>query len=428
MKDINLSLNNFDDHLCQKFPVAEPSAPPLPASNEYSQNLHSNNQKNTYNGTSTFQSSNYPSTLTPPPNAVDDEPEPSAPPLELLDKVTGYEYASFDIVDVPPPSIPVMLNDDENLDRTHLPSEPKLTEKEARQALHKYVSRHCCYGKSVAQDMSITKIVHSCAFHYTLESFTEKRQTSWAFEPYTGDPISSISSGTPTLPWNLPASPPAPFQNSNTKIEVPHTAVVKTCHTCGGVGRKRCFTCSGNGWEYCYSCHGDGRRSSFQGESERCFQCHGTGRRRCWKCNGDGMSACKCCTGTGQIKCFIQLHITWTNHMDEHIVDRASVPDEKLKNVSGQIVLSEEHPKLRPIDHFPDTTINMASLQLIQQHSTAFIAEKLLMQRHEVRIIPISTVFYRWKNFESSFNIYGFEHKVYAPDYPQTCCCGCTVL
>ncbi|GFT40442.1 hypothetical protein TNCV_1646401 [Trichonephila clavipes] len=34
--------------------------------------------------------------ITPPPDAVDDEPEPSAPPLELMDKVRGYESASFE--------------------------------------------------------------------------------------------------------------------------------------------------------------------------------------------------------------------------------------------------------------------------------------------------------------------------------------------
>ncbi|GFS44358.1 hypothetical protein TNIN_178651 [Trichonephila inaurata madagascariensis] len=34
--------------------------------------------------------------VTPPPDAVDDEPEPSAPPLELMDKVRGYESASFE--------------------------------------------------------------------------------------------------------------------------------------------------------------------------------------------------------------------------------------------------------------------------------------------------------------------------------------------
>ncbi|GBO36292.1 hypothetical protein AVEN_164245-1 [Araneus ventricosus] len=34
--------------------------------------------------------------VTPPPDAVDDEPEPSAPPLEFMDKVRGYESASFE--------------------------------------------------------------------------------------------------------------------------------------------------------------------------------------------------------------------------------------------------------------------------------------------------------------------------------------------
>jgi hypothetical protein len=35
---------------------------------------------------------------------------------------------------------------------------------------------------------------------------------------------------------------------------------------------------------------------------------------------------------------------------------------------------------------------------------------------------------YRWKDDESDFIVYGFEKKVYAPNYPQQFCCGCSVL
>ncbi|XP_022254618.1 protein SSUH2 homolog isoform X2 [Limulus polyphemus] len=366
--------------------------------------------------------------VTPPPDAVDDEPEPSAPPLELMDKVSGYEYVSFEVVEVPPPVAFFDENGENEPERAPPPSSPQLTEQEARQALLKHVTTRCCYGKGAARDMAITKIDHSCAFHYTLETFTEKRQTAWAFEPYFGGTVDNPSTDHPPGPWDIAATPSSSFTGSITQIEVPHTASIKTCHICGGVGRKRCFTCSGNGYEQCYSCHGDGYKNTLDGEHERCFRCHGTGRRRCWKCNGDGLALCKGCSGTGQIKCFIRLIVTWTNHIDEHVVEHSAVPDEKIKSGSGQVVFEEEDEKLWPVNHFPDTTINMASFQLVQKHATAFSAERILRQRHRVRIIPVATVHYQWKNHSNTYSVFGFEKKIHAPKYPQTCCCGCTLF
>lgn len=125
---------------------------------------------------------------------------------------------------------------------------------------------------------------------------------SWAFEPYTGQFIpfpfknkifrltycsmhsggfvDGPSEGIPPAPWQVVTLPASNFQNTSSEIEVPHTASVKMCHACGGVGRKRCFTCSGNGWEYCNSCQGDGQKNTLQGQVDRCFQCHGTGRKK----------------------------------------------------------------------------------------------------------------------------------------------------
>jgi hypothetical protein len=34
---------------------------------------------------------------------------------------------------------------------------------------------------------------------------------------------------------------------------------------------------------------------------------------------------------------------------------------------------------------------------------------------------------YKWKGEDDNFIVYGFEKKVYAPNYPQKCCCGCNV-
>ncbi|XP_064472971.1 protein SSUH2 homolog isoform X1 [Ornithodoros turicata] len=358
--------------------------------------------------------------------AMDDEP--SAPPLELMDKVGGYEEASFDAVDVPPPYDTTTPEPDQGPKREPLPSTPQVTEQEARQALIKRVSAECCYGKACAKDMAITKIEHTSAFHYTLETFTEKRQTSWCFEPYNGGPVDGPLEGTAPGPWDVSVPTPVSFQSHVASVEVPHTASVKTCHTCGGVGRKRCATCSGNGYEQCNYCQGDGHKRGLSGDNDRCFQCHGMGRKRCWKCNGDGIASCRACSGTGQIKCYIKLTVIWSNRVDDHVVEHSFVPDDQIKFVSGQLVFEEQNARIWPINHFPDTTVNMASVQLVQKHASAFKSEKIVMQRQRVRVIPVSTVHYEWKSTTGNFSVFGYERKVYAPDYPQTCCCGCSIL
>jgi hypothetical protein len=81
-----------------------------------------------------------------------------------------------------------------------------------------------------------------------LETFSERRQMCWAFEPYLGGPIDSHTSIDATNLWYIEAKPTANFQNQVSQMEVPNTATLRMCHLCGGVGRKRCLTCTGNGY------------------------------------------------------------------------------------------------------------------------------------------------------------------------------------
>ncbi|CAG2101339.1 unnamed protein product, partial [Medioppia subpectinata] len=71
------------------------------------------------------------------------------------------------VVDIPPPSLPPLLRPEDEETTRSLPSSTEISESEARQALVKYISTRCCYGKGVAKDMSIIKIEHMCAFHLT---------------------------------------------------------------------------------------------------------------------------------------------------------------------------------------------------------------------------------------------------------------------
>ncbi|KAG8184818.1 hypothetical protein JTE90_004916 [Oedothorax gibbosus] len=369
--------------------------------------------------------------VTPPPDAIDDDLEPSAPPLELMDKVRGYESASFEAIAIPPPLLTSPQKPEGENPRSPLPSIPHLTEKQARDALIKQISSHCCYGTGAARDMAITEIKHSLAFHYTLETFTEKRTTCWAYEPYTGGAIGKSKTGEAPFAWDVPAKPPTYFKNHASELEVPFTASVKICHVCGGVGRKRCNTCSGKGWSSCFHCHGAGVNPvAIRTEAKECLHCTGSGQRKCWKCNGDGMAVCKACSGTGQIKCFIRLTIKWTNHMDDHVVDQVgSLSDDKIRSATGEVVCQEEDISLLPLTHFPDTTVSMASAQLLQKHENEVPDEKVLKQRHQVSIVPVTALSYKWRNREGQFHVYGYEQRVYAPKYPQKCfCCCCVIL
>ncbi|XP_052285249.1 protein SSUH2 homolog [Dreissena polymorpha] len=369
------------------------------------------------------------------PNAV--PTAPSAPPLEKMDSVVGYSNIGFDGAMLQPPS----YEESSLMCLYHTFTKgsfsalfvclPRIDEHEARQALLQHVAENCCYGKGAATELTLNDLIASSAFHYTLETFGEARSTAWAYEPNTGQVIDGPHNGPAPGPWDIQATPPAVFQDQKTFIEVPHTASVKPCHNCLAMGRIRCHRCFGRGRVRCTWCNGNGHKTEYRNgkhERERCHWCHGHGRRSCDTCHGYGMVTCSGCQGHCNLKCYIRLTIIWTNHIEDHIVERTMLPDHLIRTVSGQVAFSETQPRVWPVNHFPDGEINNASNRLVAQHASAFPSERILMQRHQVRIIPVTQALYKWKGADSDFFVYGFEKKVYAPNYPQQCCCGCSIL
>ncbi|XP_070556177.1 protein SSUH2 homolog [Ptychodera flava] len=101
------------------------------------------------------------------------------------------------------------------------------------------------------------------------------------------------------------------FHANVTHVEVPHTASVKPCHDCVGLGRKRCNHCYGIGRKRCAPCNGSGRQMHQGGQ---CPFCLGLGRNRCSSCNGHGHVICRTCNGGCELKVF---------HKIDHRVDSA---------------------------------------------------------------------------------------------------------
>ncbi|KAK7089620.1 protein SSUH2 homolog [Littorina saxatilis] len=316
--------------------------------------------------------------------------------------------------------------------RQQLNHAPIVTAEDARDALLSHVSQHSCYGDTTAKEMTIHDLKSSSTFHYILETFTETRSTAWVSKPYKGQPIDRPNNGPAINPLDIPVNTPVMFLPGKINLEVPHTAVMKSCHKCFGRGHEQCDRCHGKGGEWCKRCNGSGSET-YEEFGERklrdCLSCSKTGRQKCSPCKDSGRTKCDVCCGCGSLKCFTKLTVVWRNHKNEHVVQKTPLPHGLAKTVMGQVAFKEQNPRVAPINHFPDQQVKKVSTTLINKHARDFPSEKILMQRQEVRMVPVTQVFCSWKDQDhSSFIVYGFEHKVYAPDYPQQCCCGCVIL
>ncbi|XP_059150494.1 protein SSUH2 homolog [Physella acuta] len=352
----------------------------------------------------------------------------SVPPLEQMDKIPGYAAVGFDEgMFLAPPSQQPRLDEaspqQDQRPRSTFNYTP-LTREQAREAIIHYAADHCCYGNNPAVKMEFTNMASTSSFHYTLETFGESRSTKWTSHPYLGEGL--VVTGPPPGPWDVMVAPPVMFQKNKKKIEVPNTASVKPCHNCNGRGNKSCGFCQSSGRRKCLTCNGTGRSRMDAGPSQ-CMSCQG-GWTKCYSCNGAGHNVCTKCEGRGNLRWYIQLTVQWTNHTDHHVIERTALPNSLITRVTGLVAFEESLPRVSPVSHFLETEINTASHALVNKHACSFPTERILMQRHVVQIVPVTEVSFTYEDMMSSFFVYGNEHKVYAPNYPEQCCCGCSVL
>ena len=117
-------------------------------------------------------------------------------------------------------------------------------------------------------------------------------------------------------------------------------------------------------------------------------------------------------------------------HTAEHIVEHLDLPQELVRDVSGQVAFEEESPRVKPVEAFGDAEkgIKEASTRLVTDHLNSFADQKVLRQRHQVRIVPVTRVSYEWKGKLHQYYVYGYENRGHMPKYPQKCCWGCQIL
>lgn len=125
-----------------------------------------------------------------------------------------------------------------------------------------------------------------------------------------------------------------------------------------------------------------------------------------------GKVSCATCEGSCHIRCYIQLSITWRVVTAEHIVEKLNMPEDLIRDVSGQVAFEEDGERVAPVDAFNDEIIKMASSQLVTNHAANYLDNRILRQRHQVRIVPVTKVMYEWKGRGKDFYVYGYENKV----------------
>ncbi|EDQ87381.1 uncharacterized protein MONBRDRAFT_10213 [Monosiga brevicollis MX1] len=330
---------------------------------------------------------------------------------------------------------------------------PTPTEEELKDALKSRMDEACCAGTKAAQEMNLRSHTSNVCYVYEFKSFTEKRSTRDRTVPYAGQDVDGPERGLAPHPWAIGVMTPHPFVVSEDRKPVPHTSRVHACNNCAGLGNIMCTFCQGRGRSQCTFCNGIGRRS----DGQPCSSCHSSGVRVCHTCNGSGRRMCSRCRGSGRLMTYLELIVTWSVHDSQKVFDEDAfcLPLDKVIQGQGRCVYQEQDAqvslksgtvqRVHVVRHLrsrgclnvqvmalvgsPLPKIDAVASSLVQQHRTIIPStERVLLQRQTVHAIPITHVTAHWNGKDFQYWMYGLDGKVHAPDYPQSCCCGCTIL
>ncbi|KAI1308954.1 Protein SSUH2 -like protein [Halotydeus destructor] len=259
------------------------------------------------------------------------------------------------------------------------------TEDQVHQALREFRKK-----KYFVPDLVIKDIVDENVYCYQLDTMYEKRTTLDVAVAWQGEPVDGPANGPPPGPWDIAVFPAEPFKDGRYRTEVPHTTYTRTCFTCQGRGRVNCTWCYGRG---------------------RCMQCHGY-----------ATVVCTTCRGTLYTKHFVQMFTTWTVRTLETVANTTGLPERKVNKADGYVVAQQRAPRVNKLTNFPSSVICETSSQLIDISLSQFPEERILEQRHSVKVVPVARVSFTAGSRKGSFLVYGKERRVYFPDGPTSCC------
>jgi hypothetical protein len=317
-----------------------------------------------------------------------------------------------------------------------------LTPDEARDALDAWVRTTRWRRRDVAKALAIESLEHSGAEHVIFQSFVERRTTVQAHDPHRGGDVDGPERGAAPEAWAMPLAAPATWTDARGSCEVPHTAVVRACHGCGGSGHVACSACGGTGTVTCGSCGGSGTITTTQtvthtdanGMTTTTTEQHTQscscliGHVTCSSCSGGGRHTCSTCSGARALKHYVRLDVVWRTHTTDAILEKTDLPDHLVREADGVLEYGEEEDRIEPRvgggggpfrggETRVNEEVNAAANALIAGHAFG-PEERVHRQRLVVRGIPVHEARYRWGRRTLRYWVYGLQRRVHAPDFP----------
>ncbi|KAJ1165299.1 hypothetical protein NDU88_005727 [Pleurodeles waltl] len=291
-----------------------------------------------------------------------------------------------------------------------------LSEQQIREVLVKWVSNKPSFLKSAARQMTFTCVNSIIVYIYRLETFSETRSVYLQQEPYEDCVLDKPIKGWHMSLWDIPTAPSHMFTNEVKKVRIPHTDQIKTCLECHGTKWVPCSECQSSGRVRCPACQGCGTiRFGIP-----CLVCHGKQLVICMQCKGEAKMFCTLCNGRGLTCYFQELKAEFKSTVHEHVSTRVEVPRHLVATATGEILLDYNDKLVTPITTFSEVDINRVSRMFVRISKTiAGPACRILRQRHHLKAVPFTTVYFRWRTHVGHFYLYGIEESIHCTDYPQ---------
>ncbi|KAM4654615.1 LOW QUALITY PROTEIN: protein SSUH2 homolog [Amazona ochrocephala] len=262
---------------------------------------------------------------------------------------------------------------------------PPMTEAVATSLLH-FLSLRCCYGSRAAGELAI-RCLRQAGTYYRLETFSEPRLSERVFEPFATVPGVGQHPCTTSSKVDKTLSPPEEPRAAGSPVDAPMDL-----------------------WDM-----EAGPPLLFQGWTLWCWVPHSALVTDCHRCHGHGRSKCRVCHGTGQTRC-----VTCKGSQ------RRLKQQKRCELCSGT---GHKRFEVYPIIDFPGPEISLASQRAIAEHNAVLaVSSRILWQHQPIELIPITEVHYQHSGKPYVYYIYGLKSKVYALDYPERCCCSCTII
>ncbi|KAI4364356.1 hypothetical protein MLD38_020460 [Melastoma candidum] len=277
-----------------------------------------------------------------------------------------------------------------------------LDEVETRELLIDHVGHRCCWGSRPARTGKIYKIEDCNVYVGTLDTFIEEREIIRETQAYLGGNVDRKDKGPELGIWELDLRSQFPVlfvPFKETKTNVPHPEAVEKCSDSAGRGDRVCLTCNldqepgfykENQMTPCPSCHGRGLIAHRDGSDSICAKCNGKGKIPCVTCGSRGLVKCETCKGSGSL-------------------------------LSRNVAAYQCTPAYFADSYF----LNKFSSEVITERAPVPPTARMICERHEISVVPVTRVTMTHRNRMFSFYVIGNSREVYLKDYyPSRFCWG----